>query len=229
MYQPYKVPSNSPAFYNRIVKRIPGELKGMDTDIGIAGVLSTTNTNGNVICLNLVQQGSGSWNRVGRKTHLKSISLSGYASCLMQQSNGDWVGNQLRMLLVWDKQPSGNALPTFDTIFGDTDQTGAEATTVWSPPKFDNMDRFVVLKEWREVYTPQGSVFQNLDTHLVYKPIKCYLPLNQLESVYSGQSNPMTISDISTGALYFVARAVNNDVNTSACTIVGKARLRYSD
>ena len=54
-----------------------------------------------------------------------------------------------------------------------------------------------------------------------------YVKLNNLESVYSGQSTPMTIADISTGALYFVARS--QLVTASSITIDAIARLRYKD
>ena len=56
-----------------------GELKGLDTDVSIpsGSLLNTTNTNGNTFVANLIQAGTGSWNRVGRKTHLKSLRLKG--------------------------------------------------------------------------------------------------------------------------------------------------------
>ena len=54
-----------------------GETKGMDTDISTGAIVSTTNTNANIGVLNLVQQGAGAWNRVGRKIHAKSIRIKG--------------------------------------------------------------------------------------------------------------------------------------------------------
>ena len=35
----YNIPSNSPALTNRIIKYIPGEMKGMDTDITYVSVI----------------------------------------------------------------------------------------------------------------------------------------------------------------------------------------------
>lgn len=225
----YTVPSDSPALTNRIIKSIQGELKGMDTSINQVGVLATTNTNGNIETLNLIQTGNGSWNRVGRKTHLKSVRLQGVLLNTMALTNGDWVGNSVRLLLVWDQQPSSGTLPLYSDIFGVTSQTGVETTAVLDPPKYDNMDRFRVLKDWREDFVPQAQVPSNTDTVTEYRQIDCYLALKELESVYSGQSNPMTIADISTGALYFIARAVNNAATTSTANIVMNARVRYSD
>jgi len=54
-----------------------GEVKGMDTDISLNPMISTTNSNASSFVLNLVQSGAASWNRVGRKTHIKSLRLIG--------------------------------------------------------------------------------------------------------------------------------------------------------
>jgi len=228
-YNQYKVPSSSPAFTNRLVKQIQGELKGMDTAINIGGVLATTNTNGDILPLNLIQQGNGSWNRVGRKTHLKSLRLKGHFSNTYVRTGGNWVGNTVRFAVVWDQQPSSATIPSFDQIFGVTSQTGVESTTMFSPPKYDNMDRFRVIKDWTEDFTPGIAVGADTNFLTEYRQVDCYLSLKDLESVYSGQSNPMTIADISTGALYFIARSEINDLTTSVCTVELTARVRYAD
>ena len=53
------------------------EKKGLDTNLYIASVINTSNTNTNCFVVNLIQQGSGSWNRVGRKVNLKSLRIKG--------------------------------------------------------------------------------------------------------------------------------------------------------
>lgn len=227
-YNQYKVPSTSPAFTNRLVKQIQGELKGMDTPINIGGVLATTNTNVDVIPLNLIQSGNGSWNRVGRKVHLKSLRLQGQLSNTYFRTGGNWVGNTVRFSVVWDQQPSGST-PNFDAIFGVTAQTGVETTAMFSPPKYDNMDRFRVLKDWREDFTPGIAVGADTNYLIEYRAVDCYLSLKDLEVVFSGQSNPMTIADISTGALYFIARSEVNNATESVATVELNARIRYSD
>jgi len=230
-YVKYKVPSSSPAFYNRILKSIPGEAKGMDTDISTVGVITTTNTNANILVLNLVQQGNGSWNRIGRKTHLSSVRLKGAVAFVTAPvvASGVTQAPSCRLTLVWDRQPSSSTIPTFDTIFGITDQNGTESCPdVTCPLKYDNMDRFVVLKDMYMTApsnpltstgtAPQTSVNVGLDV---------FVKLNGLESVYSGQSAPMTIADISTGALYLVMRS--QLIGSSSVNVDGIARLRYKD
>ena len=57
--------------------RALGEKKGMDTAISFAQINSTVNDNSGMIVLNLIQQGAGSWNRVGKKVNLRSLRIRG--------------------------------------------------------------------------------------------------------------------------------------------------------
>jgi len=211
--------------------RPSGEKKGMDTDLTTVSVISSTNTNANIIVLNLVQQGNGSWNRVGRKTHLDSVRIKGAVIFASQPSSstGVMAAPSFRYVLVWDKQPSGGAIPTFDTIFGITAQDGTESCPdVTCPLKYDNMDRFVVLKDCYLTAPPNPiNATGSGPSITVNVGVDDFIRLNRLESVYSGQSNPMTIADISTGALYFVMRS--QLVGNSGVTVDAIARVRYSD
>jgi len=214
--------------------RRAAESKGFDTGLGIAQVVSTTNTNGDCFVLNLCQQGAGSWNRIGRKINLQSVRLRGIAQFNFAPvaTTAALNSNTLRMVLVWDKQPSGGAIPAFDTIFGTTAQDGTESTTFLNPIKFDNMDRFSVLKDWvysEKPYAALSSGTQNAVT--VQVPFDEYVKLGGREVVFQGQSNPMTIADISTGALYVFFRVETNTSTTSYVAIdnTAFARLRYTD
>ena len=182
-----------------------GETKGMDTDVSAGVIVSTTNTNANISVLNLVQQGAGSWNRVGRKIHAKSIRIKGMVNFVAVPVLATGVTTQcsFRMILVWDKQPSGSAIPAFDTIFGITAQDGTESCPdITCPLRYDNMDRFRVLKDWF-VSPPAVPMAATGSGPATIQAINFdeYTKLPMLESVYSGQSTPMTIADVSTGAL----------------------------
>lgn len=202
--------------------------KGMDTSITNAGIVSTTNTNDDILVLNLVQQASGSWNRVGRKIKLKSIRLKGHAVITLGISTNE-LGNSLRMCLVWDKQPSGNAIPAFDEIFGITEQDGTESSTTDAPPRYDNMERFRVLMDKTIACNPQASNPVGGGDQTYYLPFDEYVPTKGCMTNFSGQSQPMTISDISSGALYFVVRAQQTAAGTVALSDSSIARLRYLD
>jgi len=225
--------SSAPA--KRVVSVAVAEKKGMDTDVSLTAgnVLNTTNTNGGAFVLNLVQAGTGSWNRVGRKTHLKSVRVKGLVShtATPNATTGAMVSNFVRMVLVWDKQPSGAAVPSFDSIFGITAQDGTESCPdVMCPPRYDNMDRFRIIRD--KTVDLNIGVVDALGTIRLTQYI-CnideYVKLADLECVYSGQSSPMTIADISTGALYLYFRAYNNASGASECTVDAVSRLRYTD
>jgi len=208
------------------------EKKGMDTDLTVAGIINTTSTNGNITVLNLIQPGTGSWNRVGKKTHLKSVRVIGRIEFNVTPTFATGVSNEtfVRMILVWDKQPSGGAIPTFDTIFGITSQTGTETCPVITcPVRYDNMDRFRVLRDV-EIHPNSSQVpaFGSAPTIIAQVHLDEYVKLGSLESVYSGQSNPMTIADISTGALYCIFRSITNQANCTA-DVEAQARVRYTD
>ena len=106
-----------------------GELKGMDTDLSLTPVISTTNTNGSSFVANLVQQGAGSWNRVGRKIYAKSLRIKGIVTFTNTPTfaTGAQNNNWCRMVVVHDQQPSSGSIPTFDAIFGITAQDGTES------------------------------------------------------------------------------------------------------
>lgn len=207
-----------------------GEKKGVDTDVSQSNIIATTNTNGAAFVLNLIQPGNGSWNRVGRKTYLQSVRLKLRA---LHQSIGNTTGpvalngNVLRVVLVWDKQPSSGTIPTWDTIFGITAQDGTESSSVFSPLRYDNMDRFQVLKDCIIEDNPQAAVSAAQVNQ--WHDLDEFVRLGQKECVYSGQSTPQTIADISTGALYLYYRANEFSDGVNEWNVNGLARLRYTD
>lgn len=217
----------------RSLRAAAGEKKGLDTSVNTGTpIITSTNTNGNAIVLNLIQQGAASWNRVGRKAIMRSLRVRGYAQFtqLGTAAGGTTQGNSMRIVVVWDKQPSGAAIPAFDNIFGITAQDGTESCpNIYCPPKYDNMDRFRVLKDVVVDQKVEGFIGQGTNPSTVQmQQVDCYIKLGLLETVFSGQSNPMTIADISTGALYIYFRAINNNAEAT-CIFVGTARLRYAD
>lgn len=210
------------------------ELKGVDTvlDIAAGSVLATTNTNGASFVLNLIQPGNGSWNRVGNKVQHKSVRIRARVDQLYTDATttGNIVANTLRMVVVWDQQPSSGSIPTFDTIFGKTVQDGTESTEFYDSLRYDNTGRFKVLSDSFVDSNPAlfngaaGSTDQVNNTYYCDKMVN----LSGLTSVYSGQSAPQTIADISTGAIYIFFRAAANDT-ANRWQVDGVARLRYYD
>jgi len=209
--------------------RALGEKKGMDTAISSGGTIPTTvNDNSGMIVLNLIQQGAGSWNRVGRKVNLRSLRIRGdIMHTQTTAASGFTYGQVIRCVIVWDKQPSSGTIPQWQDMFGFTAQDGTEGTSMYAPIRYDNMDRFSILRD--VTYDPQpGAKSGNPDVVTYYNTIDEYIRLGDRECVFSGQSNPMTIADISSGAIYFCVRTKNSTSTISSINNM-YARLRYTD
>lgn len=211
-----------------------GEVKGLDTDLTITTpIIATTNTNANAFVLNLIGQGTGSFNRVGKKARLVSVRLIGNAQYNLAPAATtlNTTNAILRMVVVWDKQPSG-VLPTFDTIFGTTIQDGTEASNVLAPLRYDNMDRFQVLRDER-VSSNSGAVVTGGSGNIYaqYFPVDVFIPLRGRETTYNSTSVAPTIADVSTGGLYVFFRATASTDDSADWSIPANtfARLRYID
>lgn len=205
--------------------------KGCDAVVtahGSSGFIATTTTNDDINVVNLIQPGNGSFNRVGKKIVMTSLRVKGVLKYLVLQ-NGvtPSLSNFLRVVLVYDRQPNG-VLPVFSTIFGHTDQTGTETTSLEDPLRYDAANRFKILREWNYDTTIHSSTANNLAVQ-EYITVDEYVRLPDLETLYQGQSSPCTISDIASGALYLIFRA-GNDITTSYVVPSNMMyRLRYFD
>lgn len=232
-YQPYpkkpRYDTQTQSSENTVViYKSSGEVKGVDTNLNaaIGAIVNTTNTNAGIAVLNLVQTGNGSWNRVGKKISLRSLKING--QFVLNGLAGDCAPDFARMAVVWDKQPSSATIPVFSDIFGRTAQDGTETTLVEDPPKYDNMGRFKVLLDKKFSLNPGYERAANGMT--CQYTINEYLKLRGLETIFSGQSAPMTIADISTGALYLVIRQGDASANSIVSLSAGfMCRLRYTD
>ena len=143
-----------------------------------------------MIVLNLIQQGAGSWNRVGRKVNLRSLRIRGdiIHTQTTQSAPGLTYGQTVRCVIVWDKQPSSGTIPQWQDMFGFTAQDGTEGTSMYAPIRYDNMDRFSILRD--VTYDPQpGAKSGNPDIVTYYNPIDEYIRLGDRDCVFSGQSN----------------------------------------
>lgn len=222
-----------PAMEKMLMKKMATmvEKKGVDTDLS-GSVSASTSTNTAVFAVNLTDTGTSSWNRIGRKMHLKSLRVRVQPAIAYSTDTGARSA-VIRLVVVWDKQPSG-VLPTFDTIFGQTVQNGTESVLdIYAPIRYDNMDRFKIL---RDVVVPinqqsNGNSSGGLLNNVNYgKFIDEYIDLKGLESVFSGQSSPTTIADLSSGGLYVIYRGqFDSGSGDITPNIDGFARLRFTD
>lgn len=208
------------------------EKKGVDTDISLTPIITTTTTNASNFVLNLIVPGTGSWNRIGKRVFLKSLRLKGNTVFSLTPTFATGAGSCtfVRYVVLWDRQPNGAATATFDNIFGITSQAGTESTPdITCPLKYDVMDRYRIIRDWTVRPDPMNVPSFGTGPSLnFYVPMDEYIRLPNLESTYSGQSDPQTIADINTGALYIWMRAYSSST-TAGAAFDGTARLRYVD
>lgn len=217
----------------RYANRTGKELKSLDTDIGITQVVSTTNTNDDIIGVNYLQQGAGQYNRVGRQITMKSlrVKLAAIFTYNEESTSLNLYGNQLRMVVVYDGQPNG-VTPTWDTIFGRIDQVGQASTGWLDPVQPRHSGRFRILRDkviQGYIYSTPSSTGTQENVINQYH-LDEYIKLPNLLTQYQSSTNPSTVADISTGTLYVCFRAaISNDDSQWLISSTSLARLRYAD
>jgi len=216
--------------YNTAIIATKREIKGVDTVLQSAiAVTDMTNSVG-IITLNLIQQGTGSWNRIGRQANLKSLRVTGELEASWNDNFGTLAALWTRMVIVWDSQPTG-VLPTKNAIFGNTDQNGNESSNIYDHIRYDNMSRFVILHDEQHTLKLDSLVAQTAFNLAKNCKFDFFVNLKDRKTIFSGQSVPLQISDISTGALYFIIMSDRPSASGSAIglNINGTCRLRYTD
>jgi len=188
-------------------------------------VFRDPNSASSVWLLNGVQTGAGFFNRVGSRIEMKNLQINGFLG--PNTSSTGTTPSLLRLLIVYDRQPTG-AMPVISDILQDRDQTGAATNGGLSHINLDNRDRFSILREIRwAVPTTTGGVITGVSSG-VGEPwtLNLYLKLKGLGTHYKSSTNPSTIADIATGALYACFVTETND---SDWVIEADFRLRYDD
>lgn len=229
--------------------------KGVDTPIVDSAVDSPMDSTVGIYTLNLLQAGTGSWNRIGRIIQMSSVRLRLKFAWNWQVSPfavttpgvasppNPLDGRSVRMVILYDKQPNGT-LPQKSEIFQYKMADGTEIGDWNGLLAYDNMERFVIIRD--EVFTmtppPMTQLFQYNTTVDPPKIIQEAYPPTVLERTvdvytklglrtnYKAESTSPSISDIATGALYVVFLTEPSIANVSpVITVQGIARLRYSD
>lgn len=176
----------------------------------------------------MIQQGTGSFQRVGNQCQLKSIRLR---FRLFPTNAPEVLSSMARMMLIYDKQPNG-AYPTTATILANINEAGT--TSAFDPEanlNVANMDRFIVLMDERCIVPGQdaGGVFQQQGPfdEACYS-VDRFIKLRGLEQRYSATSSPMVIANQTTGALYLFTMG-SVVAASEPYAFYGTARLRYYD
>lgn len=121
---------------------IADEKKGMDTTIQIVDVPNHGTCT--AILLNAVDMGTGSYERIGRRIKLDSLRIKMNFNVSLDVQEEPFHDVLFRVSVLFDPQPQG-VLPTFDTVFRLTNQSGTESSQFTSMLAYDQMDRYEVL------------------------------------------------------------------------------------
>jgi len=190
-------------------------------------------TNADFFCLNLIQQGDGAWNRVGRKIQLESVRLRGTITTIFvpQTTTLNRISQTVRLILLWDAEPHGSAAEAFDSVFNSVDQVGNRQTRLYAPVNPDKRERYRIIRDMSFSMNAQLALSGGTENKEYQKlVIDEFIPLKGLTSVYSVTSDPLTIASVQTGALYLIMRAHTD--NTSLCWSNSEdthALLTYTD
>lgn len=175
-------------------------------------------------CINMIAQGTGASQRIGRRITIKSIRIRGTVSILAQNDEDDALyppDQPVAVSLVLDRQCNG-ALPATTDVF--------TAATSNALPKIENDMRFKIL--WDKftclnfnAVAPTNDVMSRYGCPSVGRTIEMYKKCN-INVEYGGTGS--TISDIVTNSLLLFLR--NGTTSTLAEPYFsGYMRIRYVD
>jgi len=204
-----------------------GEVKAVDLSVA-SYPFSADLTNTNVFLLNGVQEGTGFYNRIGRKIEMRSLHIRGSITVNALTST---TPDFLKWAIVYDRQPNG-ALPTYQQIFQLYDQQGNTHSDAYSEVNLDERDRFMIIRH-KSYNAPTQSVTYNTPAATIGIPVEDqqineFIKLKRLTTHFNGTANPLTITNIVTGSLYLVTQGIKAVAGAPFAMNVA-FRLRYDD
>lgn len=208
--------------------------------VDLAPVDSALSTTGLVTLVNLMTEGAGPTNRVGRRIIMKSLLVHGFIN--MTSANGTAINGGIlgRIAVVYDRQPTGS-LPALSDIFGATNSAG---TALTADPTFyglnlNNRLRFTILAD-SYVCLPGVGINGATPSSIVMQS-SCNSSTNENQNTFvfkrfiklkgagaQFKSNGGTLGDFVNGALYMVT--LGTDANaTAAFRLSFSTRLKFYD
>lgn len=186
--------------------------------VDLAAANYNCDTTGTVTLIPVIAQGAGESQRIGRQVTLRSLECRGFFL-----NNSTAITNDVRMMIVWDKQPNKALAAVTDIL---------NSASVNSFNNDQNKRRFKVLKNCDEVLCGNSlTAGQNNDS--TCKDADFYIKLGNgkrkkgLISEF-GTAGTGAIGDITTGALLLVTVG-STAAGTAACTLTAGFRVRYTD
>lgn len=222
--------SKSPSSKRRLVFKSPAMQKGSNVErkwLDVHAQTQTFSTAGNFVTVNGMTKGTDIYQRIGRRVKMTSFHIRGWV--LQNQNGAAASADQLRMLVVYDREPNGS-VPGIAEILQDTNNAGSTFTDSTSHMNLVNSDRFAILKDftWAVVQANASAnqPAQALGDYSTNITIKYNKKLNLDVKYNSG--NAGTIADITTGALYVVTIGTQVAANEQY-ELFWSSRIRFTD
>jgi len=193
--------------YGRSLPR-SGELKYFDSTV--VGTISTTGAI--LTSANLIPQGTGENQRIGRTVTVKSIQMKGIFT---QPPSDDLFNDYVQLALVQDTQANGTQ-PAYADVY-------TAANNINSMLNLDNSQRFKVLKVWR--FPLEAKTFNSTSNNWAEtkKGVSFYKRVN-IPITFSGTTGVITEVRSNNLCWALIGNSVNN-ANLYDMTI----RLRFDD
>lgn len=192
------------------------EKKNIDTDLAAGLTNCPSLATATPLLLNTYSTGTTPNSTIGRRV----TNLSVHIKANIVQSTAPSAATVVRLLVVYDRQPSGSA-PSIAQIFGNT------LYGVSSVMNLGFSDRFSVLMDEKQtlagIQQSTASGLYNVYNIFVDRYVKCKLP-TESSSNFGG-----TIATIAEGAIYLVAFSDIAAANNPPLLASGVARIRFID
>lgn len=222
------------------------ELKTIDISISATPLSTNYSSNTQFYCVNAIQEGSGNYNRNGKKIMPQSVRIRGIVE-------GSWLGDPTlaigqaamvtRVVVIWDKFPTGS-LPNWNQVFEQQLEDGTDAVGMMVNKNVESADRFTVLRDIVNIHNPQYLPIQQTNTTdpgtwagLIAQSgvmIDEFISLKGKVTEYNATANPATVAQLAKGGLYIAVRAnINQTYNYASIGLSGtnmfNARFTYFD
>lgn len=199
---------------------------------GIANSLSCTSDAEGIQCINLISQGTGPATRIGDRIRLQRIRVRGF---FWPGGSVNAFPSYVKCALVYEG-PTNGGYPLASFIFAEQfNNVGPASNGICTSFQNPNlMEDYVVLKDELRILPP----VEDTEATLVTVPATMNSELKvdwdvdvsamDLDTVYTGTKNPMSIAFVQTGALYLIMYGNQTNANMPWC-FAGDTRVYYTD
>jgi len=213
----WSAPSRASGFRRKSFRARYGTKQEMSPEIKFYDVAYNQGTGTNSTLLMFVPlEGSDFNQRVGRKVSVTSVHIKGFIAYLAASLSGSTGLNTagsdcVHLAVVYDKQTNGAAVQYTDIY------TNSGANGPFEFRNVNNLDRFIVLKEWLLKFDTAADLSQTFEAFIKIK-----------HDVRFNGVNGGTVADITTGG-FFLTWCTTNTTGNLPGNLLAESRVAYKD